>query len=119
MELYENLFNISEMLEGYDPLESASKPLTFEDFTAKIPGTEAPTHNNFYLFFVRGSWHQRKPQFQRFSAENPELTARLVKKITGDDEGASAATSTKFDEELYEAYKIFKSYSYTDEELFS
>lgn len=108
------------VLEGSDPIETQTT-LSLEEFSAKIPGTEVPIYNNFYLFFIKGAWHQQKPAFQRFQSEHAEFAAQLEQSITGAYNAKSGAIANEavFKEALYKAYLLFKEYGYSDEELFS
>lgn len=108
------------MSESTRPIDEFT-PLTFEEFTGKIVGTEVPTYNNFHMFFVRGTWHQKKPELLRFQKENPELTEVLTNKITEayDENSGALINENELFEDLYEAYLIFKSYGFEDDKLFS
>lgn len=101
--------------------------LSFEEFTAR-DRVQIPRYNNFILFFYTtgaGIQFREKSFFQKFQQENPVLERRLTTEIMAldtkacDSQGNSIFITKiqKLDADLYEAYKIMKSYGATDTEL--
>ena len=101
--------------------------LSFEEFTNRNCRDGAhigvPKYNNFFMHFAGGDGarYREKPMYQRFSRENPEKAASLCDKIQNQmDRTIDTGEALRhFDAELYEAYKIMKSYGASDREVFS
>jgi hypothetical protein len=103
------------------PVPEQEKPiLSFEEFSHR---DTIPRYNNFFLYFSAGAGetYRQATHYQRFAQENPELARTLCDKIQNQrDRQLSTSESLKpFDADLYEAYKIMRSYGVSDRELFS
>ena len=78
----------------------------------------------FFSYFVAGGFGEtarQDPVYQRFAQEHPKLAASLCDNIQNKRNKRLENTSESllpFEHELYEAYKIIKSYDVSDEELF-
>jgi hypothetical protein len=100
--------------------EHESQILSLEDFTHRDP---IPRYNNFFLYFALGvgEIYRQKEHYKRFASEHPDLATSLCDKIQNQrDRSYKTSESLKpFDQELYEAYKIMKSYGVSDRDLFA
>ena len=96
--------------------------LTFEKFSERDE-SNYPRFGNFYAYFDNDpdGIYRDKPHFVRFERENPELSASLQEKIRNRrvQTGNTSGSLRPFDQDLYEAYKIMKSYGISDRALFS
>ena len=91
--------------------------LSFEEFTSG----RLPRYDNFFLHFARGvgPFYRNTTHYKQFEEENPALAHSLCEKIQQMDTSIGTATALKpFEPELYEAYKIMRSYGTSHEELF-
>lgn len=94
--------------------------LSFEEFIAPNQYGH-PKYNNFFAYFDRdpNGDFRSQPHYQRFEHENPVLATNLISKISNRDIRLGTAESLKpFERDLYEAYKILKSYGISDDDLF-
>lgn len=103
------------------PLDGSKKEgepiLSFEEFSRRDP---VPRYNNFFLYFTRNPDYKKNLYYQRFVKEYPEIASTLSEKISKHCEGKYTSQSMKqFDQELYEAYKIMRSYGVSDRDLFA
>jgi|APSaa5957512576_1039674.scaffolds.fasta_scaffold25277_2 hypothetical protein len=94
--------------------------LSFEDFADR--SEIVVRYNNLYLHFVTtgaGPDYRGTGHFRRFLKEHPRLEEKLREGIMGRSESEGTSASLKpFDEDLYEAYKIMRSYGASDRDLF-
>lgn len=100
---------------------SPEKPvLTFEEFIAKVKSR--PRYDNFFLHFsggLGGSASRNAEHYKRFEREHHDKILSLCDKIQGRDTGSGVFESLRpFEQELYDAYTIMRSYGVSDEELF-
>ena len=100
--------------------EAEPQILSLEEFARRSP--IYPKYNNFFLYFAggTGSIYIRREYYKRFAEEHPDIDTTLFDKIQNRDKrGKSTSESLKpFDADLYEAYKIMRSYGVSDRELF-
>lgn len=99
------------MSETPAPKEGVTqKILSFEEFTARTP---SPKYNNLVLYFTTGEngekFYRSQAHFQKFLEEHPELEKRLRIGIMSLNY-FSGETFKPFDRDLYEAYKILRTY---------
>ena len=117
-----NLFiNNNVIMPATPPIpEQEPKILSFEDFTHRDP---VARYNNLFLYFAgeSGEDYRKKAHYQRFAQENPEMAGSLCDKIQNQrDKSMWTSESLKpFDQDLYEAYKIMRSYGVSDRDLFA
>lgn len=100
--------------------EQEPEILSLAEFARRNP--TIPKYNNFFLFFaagVPGDLYRRAAHYKRFAQEHPDLAASLCDKIQNQrDRSLTTSQSLKpFDSDLYEAYKIMKSYGVSDTDL--
>ena len=109
------------------PKPEQKKPvLSFEEFSRRYatPNDPAPRYNNFFFYFNKGEGGRRfreKEHYKKFANEHPDIATSLCEKIGNQrDEKHGASQSLKpFDRDLYEAYKIMRTYGVEDKDLFS
>lgn len=103
--------------------EQEHQILSFEEFKS---GEVVPRYNNFHLHFCNygvdsnisaGAIYRNRPYYQRFSQEHPDLAKRLCTQVS--DLRARRLSVESLQSEIYEAYKIMKSYGVSDNELFA
>jgi hypothetical protein len=98
--------------------------LTLEEFVREKPSS-GPTYNNFYFYFAPdsafGYFKVLQEPFKRLSSEHPDMVASLSNKIQNllNDQRNYWSYLKSYEAELYEAYKIMRSYGASDEELFA
>ena len=94
--------------------------LTFEEFISR-DSHGAAKHNNFYMHFEGAPHYVNTTHYRRFTNENPDLAASLSHKIRQRDKRPYSMTQQlqPFEQDLYEAYKIMRSYGVSDRELFA
>ncbi|MEK7128603.1 MAG: hypothetical protein AAB933_03520 [Patescibacteria group bacterium] len=94
----------------------------FSNRTLDYPST-IPNYNNFFLFFVSGpsgDVHRKKKHFERFVSEHPSLNLTLHNGIGDIPPYSDVSENLKpYDQNLYEVYKIMRSYGVSDKELFA
>ena len=104
--------------------QSEEQPiLSFEEFSSRDhPGhSDLPHYSNFWLYFGSGfcgEAYRTSEVYKKLADEHPELAASLCNKI----QNLPYITSENlkpFDEDLYKAYKIMRSYGASDRNLFS
>ncbi len=100
--------------------------LSFEEFCHRkdFHGAEIPTYHNFIWHFGAGGMvteiYQTQAHYLRFVQEYPAPAALLVDEVRKLDPKQAWSQVTKpLERELYEAYKIMRSYGVTDQELFA
>ncbi|MBP6884107.1 MAG: hypothetical protein KBC06_02650 [Candidatus Pacebacteria bacterium] len=102
------------------PKEEAPKMLSFEEFTTHYPDGRL-RYNNIWLNFETGfvaDIYRGMAHYQRFSTEHPELTASLTQKIQNRSKG-SMEFLKPIEKDLYEVYKIMRSYGVSDTDIFA
>ena len=91
--------------------------LTFEEFSLCNPYAR---YNNFFLYFSGWEVYMEKEYYKRFVFEHPDMAAELCDKIQNRKQSYSTKESLKpFTKNLYEAYKIMRSYGVSDKDLFA
>lgn len=99
-----------------------NQPLTFEEFVERDPIRPMPRYDNFYLYFMTTNLSQefrKRPFFQRFQEEQPDLEERLTMGIMNRDRSLGISESLRpFDSDLYQAYLIMRGYGASNKELF-
>ena len=110
-------------LKSNMPQEQGPKVLTFKEFSS-LSQLGMFRYNNFWVYFNRGSgWvgdiYRQTEHYKKFFLEHPDLVSSLSEKIENRDVTLGLAGSLQsLNRELYEAYKIMRSYGTSDEELF-
>ncbi|HTE48858.1 MAG TPA: hypothetical protein VK675_03065 [Candidatus Paceibacterota bacterium] len=108
--------------------EPGPKILSFEKFIERVSQSDnlapIPRYNNFYLYFdvsFAQSAYQTKKYYIKFLTEHPRMNASLCDKIQNQrNKSKGTSESLKpFERDLYEAYKIMRSYGISDKKLFS
>ena len=108
---------------GTPPIEK-NPILTFEEFTSR-DSHGVPRHNNFYLHFCNDGMfvegYKQQAYYKKFASKNPTMTKELNYKIQNklDTSNGTAKGLEPFERDLYEAYKIMRSYGVSDIDLFS
>ena len=105
--------------------EDAPEILSFEKFSSVVKDTH-PLSDNFYVYFSKLDFlapiYKAQPYYIRFAKENPELNERLCSEIEQSAEeimSMGAEGLRAHFKDLYEAYKIMRSYpNITDHDLF-
>ncbi|GEM_PF-2185046 len=103
--------------------EEGPKILTFEEFSFRADNDmNTPRQGSFFGYFDRGLLGDARritEHYKRFAFEHPDMTTELCDKIQNmRDESKGTSESLKpFDRDLYEAYKIMRSYGIPDSEL--
>ena len=93
-----------------------NKPLSFEEFGKPGP-VGVPRYNYFYMAFAT-NWYDDSPYFKRFAEENTKMHKELSDKINNRKRMGNTADELKpYEGELYEAYKIMKTYGATETDL--
>ncbi|OGI64080.1 hypothetical protein A3H53_04200 [Candidatus Nomurabacteria bacterium RIFCSPLOWO2_02_FULL_40_10] len=101
--------------------ESGPKILSFEEFsdrTLDAPST-IPRYNNFFMFFSSGvgKIYRQQKCYKKFLSEHPDKAMSLCDKLQSCN--YTSESLKPLDRELYEAYKIMRSYGISDKDLFS
>lgn len=99
--------------------------LTFEEFKAEHPERPRmfpPKYNNFRLFFEGDPNYIESPYFKQLCEENPALVLKIILQFQQLDHSMdfndSKRDGVKFIEpDMYEAYKLMRSYGAEDEDL--
>ncbi len=101
--------------------ETTPKILTFEEFSFRDEKSNTPKYNNFFLYFLDPG-HLKTEVYKKFQSENPDMARLLCDKIEDVQMKALLCGTSEalkpFDRDLYEAYKIMRSYGFSDKELF-
>ena len=98
--------------------------LNLEEFSRRNSKFNIPTYNNLVAFFMdcefsnKPGVYRSHDFFKRFAKENSELERRLTLAITKLDR-INSYTLEPFTNDLYEAYKIMKSYGVSNPDLFN
>lgn len=110
--------NMSEQ----EPTNESEPILSFEEFVA-LDELGRQRYRNFFMHFGRGmggEFYRQAEHYKKFAAEQPDLAESLYEKMKAVSQSSNTAKALKpLDAELYEAYKIMKSYGASDEELFT
>ena len=96
--------------------------LSFEEFVASNPRTGYPRYNNFFGYFdsQMAVFYKDEPHYVRFEKENPELTEKIKQGVANRDRSVDSNVALQpIIPDLYEAYKIMRSYGVSDDMLFS
>lgn len=99
--------------------------LTFEEFSEKHPENPRmfpPKYNNFRLFFEGDPTRIKKPYFQQLLKENPSLVFKIIHQFqelqrTMDFNDSRREMIKDIEPDMYEAYKLMRSYGAEDEDL--
>ncbi len=99
--------------------ESGPKILSFEEFSDRSSGV--PFYNNFFLNFSDSESYRQKGYCLKFASEHEAEDKSLCNKIRNmmKIRASRSELLKSFDRELYEAYKIMRSYGASDDDLFS
>lgn len=100
--------------------------LSYEEFTERDherPGIIAPRYNNFKLFFEDDPIRTKKPYFQQLLKEHHELVSKIIRQFQEleqmfDFNDSRREAIKDIEPDMYEAYKLMRSYGAEDEELF-
>ncbi len=108
------------------PDQESKKVLTFEEFRYRDEA-DVPKYDNFFIYFDGtefAEFYREKEYYKKFASEYPDIAESLCEKIQSKRnlsknnlEFLKALES--FERELYEAYKIMRSYGVSDQDLFS
>ena len=94
--------------------------LTEEEFIQEDTDIKYPKYNNFVIYFfdkgIAVPIYQAADFFKRFKEEHSDLEQKLHNNIS---KGNSFSYWQQFEPDLYEAYKIMRSYGASDEDLFT
>jgi len=94
--------------------------MSFEEFTRRNP---SPRYNNLVLYFYTtgsGPLYRQAEHFKRFEQEHPDLERRLREGLMSLSGGFSYSEDLRqHDADLYEAYKIMRSYGVSDRDIFA
>jgi len=107
--------------------EGEPKILSFGEFSHRDTESGPPKYNNLFFYFfhadVANDWtreiYKKKKHYQRFVSEYPEMVELLNKKINSIRDQHRSEDLKPFDGDLYDAYKIMRSYGVSDKDLFS
>ena len=97
--------------------------LSFEEFRARDKSNH-PKYDNFWCYFSMGAFSdliRTKAHYIRFVQENAMAVEALRNKIENErvKTGSTSDSLKPFDQDLYYAYVIMKSYGVSDRDLFS
>ena len=98
--------------------EQGPKILSFEEFSRRDSDDGIPNYNNFFLNFDVGFFadiYRKQKHYKKFAVEYPEIAATLCEKIPK----TKSKDLKLLDRNLYEAYKIMRSYGVSDIDLFA
>ena len=101
--------------------ESGPKILSFEEFSYRGQDEQYPPHyNNFFLYFSDFGHRRTKDYFLKFRSEQAALATSLCGKVQRllIEKVPRSEALRSVDRELYEAYKIMRSYGISDRDLF-
>ena len=98
--------------------ESEPKILSFEEFRHREPNSNK-RYNNFHIYFGNGllsEIFQKQKYYKKFKSEHLDMVISLRKKMES-LQGTSKSLAY-IEKDLYEAYKIMRSYGASDAVLF-
>ena len=107
------------------PTIEAEPILSFEEFSDRTNPNGTPNYNNFYFYFMGGPFpdiYRKKSFYKDFELENSILARSLLNHIQNEvqnKKGSRSELLKPFDKELYEAYKIMRKYTPSNQKLFS
>ncbi len=104
------------------PPERGPKILSLGEFTNPYSDGR-PRYGNLWVNFDVGyaaTIYQGTAHYKRFAEENSEMNESLQQKIQSRKRDANVTNSLKpFEKDLYEAYKIMRTYGLSDTEIFA
>jgi hypothetical protein len=99
--------------------ELEPKILSFEEFIRRDYNGPIK-YNNFPLHFGKGivaREYRKQEHYKKFESEHPEMAKSLCARMQSLSETSISLKPSE--KELYEVYKIMRSYGFSDQELFA